>query len=159
MTEANPLPPPASFADVLKESAAEARKVLLPEGTYLCSVKSFNYAKFGKDDTPCVDFYLMPLQDIKVDPDQLAELGIELSDTEIHYRIFITDFGTKTWNLRKLKKFLTEDLKITATTVAETISASVGKQVIVTIVHNEASDGTRIFLKVIRTAKADHLTT
>jgi hypothetical protein len=171
MTETNPSPPPvkkkkkkatksdANFADILEKTPADANKVLLPKGCYLCHVDAYVYAKFGEDDTPCIDFILKPLEAVEVDPeqfDQALEI-IEIATVEIRHRLFVTEFGCQECSQkspRKLIQFLDRDLGISVGVFAEAIANAVGKQVIVTIGHKTSQDGSQIFLVVRKTAKA-----
>jgi hypothetical protein len=167
MTEVNPLPvkkkkkvtnPAPNFAGILEEATRKKERKVppLPPGTYLCIVENYLFEKFGEDDTPCIDFLLKPLEAIDVDFERLYEIGIELSDVEIRHRIFVTAFGSQYCSqesLRKLVKFLDQDLEVSASILSEAIANAVGKRVIVKVIHKASSDGTRMFLAVKKTAK------
>jgi hypothetical protein len=124
----------------------------------MCVITAVDYARFRCDEgsVPCVDFILKPLRAIAVDPAQRDEAGycIEAFSPDIRHRVFITKPGTtEEWRLRKLLKFLLEDLGILAMTVRETIEGSVGKQVMATLAHRSSKDGKSVFQTVTKTAR------
>ena len=87
--------------------------------------------------------------------DQADEI-VEVGKVDIRHRVFVTEFGSQYCSqksLRKLVKFLTQDLGVSARTLSEAIANAVGKRVIVKVIHKPSSDGTRTFVVVEKTAK------
>ena len=143
-----------SFEDILSKSTAHIEKPKpLPVGTYRCIVEYFEFTIAGVNNTPCVDFYLNPLQaGSDVDSGQLAKVlnGTALSNRKIRHRMFVTDDSA--W---RLKEFLLEDLEVPPMTLREMIFEATGKQVMVTLAHQTSHDGTQTFQVVKRTARVN----
>ena len=145
-----------SFQDILHKPIEEIRDpVALPIGKYLCRVvgPQPTYTKVGPRDTDCVDFNLMPVQALDVDPNQLAQAlnGEILSDKRIRHRMFITPDS-----VYRLKRFLLNDLGIAPTTLFQMLAETPGKEVIVKITHQPSKNknSTTVYMNVESTEKA-----
>jgi hypothetical protein len=142
-----------SFQDILHKPIEEIRDpVALPIGKYLCRVvgPQPTYTKVGPRDTDCVDFNLMPVQALDVDPNQLAQAlnGENLSDKRIRHRMFITPDAAP-----RLKRFLQNDLGLTPATISQGVSEALGREVIAKITHQLSKTSDAVYMNVESTEK------
>ena len=141
-----------SFQDILHKPIEEIRDpVPLPMGKYLCVVDGqYKFDNAGPKQTDCVDFNLMPVQAVDVDPNQLARAlnGENLSDKRIRHRMFITPDSAY-----RLKRFLLNDLGIAPTNIFQMLSETSGKQVIVKITHQHSKTSDAVYMNIESTEK------
>jgi hypothetical protein len=143
---------PENFQDILNKpiDQIEAPKAL-PMGTYLCLVDGQpEQTTIGKNNTPCINFNLKPVQAVKVDDAELQKVlnGKALQDMKIRHRLFVTADAAY-----RLKSFLIDTLGIDPKPIIQMLPESMGKQLYVDLGHRSSDDGTQIFNDVKGTAK------
>jgi hypothetical protein len=139
------------FTEILRAATTVYSFEPLPVGRYLTVIEEEpKFTRVGLKETPAVDFNLTPIQAVKVNQTQLAEVldGQALSDRRIRHRMFITDKAKY-----RLLRFLHNDLGIPATTLREMIPLALGKRVYVELEHKPSTYGDKVFEDVKRTEK------
>lgn len=143
----------ASFQDILNTpgSAIKPPKAL-PVGEYISVVDGQpEITKLGQKQTNAVIFPLKPMQAKEsVDKNLLVEAldGKALQDKKIRHTIFVTPDSKY-----RLKQFLVDHLGLDADTpLGQLIPQAMGRQVVVTIGHRAADDGSTIYQEVKATA-------
>lgn len=143
----------ASFQDILNTTAANIKPPkALPVGEYICVVDSQpEFTKVGQKQTNAVDFMMKPMQAKEsVNKDQLIESldGKALQDKRIRHRVFVTPDSKF-----RIKQFLVDHLGLDADQpIGMLIPQAMGRQVVVTIGHRAAEDGSTIYQEVKSTA-------
>lgn len=143
-----------SFSSILdRPSNTIERPKPLPVGTYLAMCKGLpREDKSTKKQTPFVEFTMQLLQAADdVDPESLSAIlnGKAISDITMKNTFYLTEDAA--W---RLQKFLENDLEIDGgdTSLRQMISASPGKQCLVSIKHEASQDGTTVFARITDSA-------
>jgi hypothetical protein len=125
----------------------------LPVGTYLAMCKGLpREDKSSKQQTPFVEFTMQLLQaaeDVDADGLQAVLKDKALSDITMKNTYYLTENAA--W---RLQKFLESDLLIPGddNSLRQMISASPGKQCLVSVKHEASQDGTTVFARITDTA-------
>jgi hypothetical protein len=142
------------FQDILNKPLGDIdRPKPYPVGSYVALVEGLpKFEKVGENQTQCVDFTLRFLSE-REDVDKLAlmEAG-GINGKTIRHRVFLTEDSV--W---RAKKFLVEDLGIDdeggQKRLSQVINEAPGRQVIITIRHRPAKDGSVVYSEISQTAK------
>lgn len=143
----------ASFEDILNKPARDITPPKpLPVGTYLAVVEpNFEIKKMGKDQTDVIEHsikFLAARDD--VDPAALAEIPGGLVGTIRKHRLWVTEDAEY-----RMKLFYVDTLGLDdSMTIKQMISEAAGHQLLVTIKHRPAQDGSRLYDEIAATARA-----
>jgi len=143
----------ASFQDILNTTASDIKPPkALPVGEYISVVDGQpEITKLGVKQTNAVIFSLKPMQAAEsVNKDQLIAAldGRALQDKKIRHTIFVTPESKY-----RIKQFLVDHLGLDGDQpIGQLIPQAMGRQVVVTIGHRAADDGSTIYQEVKSTA-------
>lgn len=125
------------------------RPPTMPEGEYLSVIKSREFGKSAKKQTPYVRFHYGVIQALEsVSQEALGD--IELSKAKLRDDFYFTEDA-----LYRLREFF-DLLGVSEATNRDSIEACVGKQVIITIGHNQSqTDPTKFYAEIRGYAAAE----
>jgi hypothetical protein len=142
------------FQDILNKPVGDIeRPKPYPVGSYIALVEGLpKFEKVGENQTACADFTLRFIS-ANEDVDKLAlmEAG-QINGKTIRHRVFLTEDSV--W---RAKKFLVDDLGIDdeggKKTLTQLMNEAPGRQVMITVRHRPAKDGSVVYSEISQTAK------
>ena len=142
------------FQDILNKPVSDIeRPKPYPVGSYVALVEGLpKFEKVGENQTNCADF-TMRFISANEDVDKLAlqEAG-GINGKSIRHRVFLTEDS-----LWRAKKFLVDDLQIDdeggRKTLTQLINEAPGRQVMITVRHRPAKDGSVVYSEIAQTAR------
>ena len=141
------------FQDILNKPVGDIeRPKPYPVGSYVAIVEGLpKFEKVGENQTNCADFTLKLLQPGE-DVDKLALMETPINGKSIRHRVFLTEDS-----LWRAKKFLVDDLQIDdeggRKSLTQLLNEAPGRQVMITIRHRPAKDGSVVYSEIAQTAK------
>lgn len=131
-----------SYRDLLKQRPSDITAPKpIPAGPYLAEIKNYEFGKFGKNDTECVNFHCVILQPgDEIDPQALDNAKDEIRRAKPIVRKYLTEDS-----LFMLKQFLVDVLKIEELdSLEEMLDQAPGKQLVLNYVNGiSKKDGKR----------------